>query len=928
MEYDKTMNLPKTEFPMRASLPKREPETLAWWEQQDIYKMVQEKNKGKEKWVLHDGPPYANGDIHLGTTLNKILKDIIVKYKSMSGYDAPYIPGWDTHGLPIAQHVTKTLGINRHEVGSVNFRNECAKYAMKFVDIQRESFKRLGVRADWDHPYLTLTKEYEAAQIKVFGEMADKGYIYKGLKPVYWCTSCETALAEAETEYHDHRSPSIYVKFKVKDGLGKLPEDNTYVVIWTTTPWTLPANVAISLHPDFEYDLLQFGDEKYLVAKELKNQFIQDCELEEPTVVATFKGKDLEFVVTENPLMDRDSLVINGDHVTLEAGTGCVHTAPGHGLEDYEVCRKYDNLPVISPVDNKGVFTEEGAQFAGMITDEANKAVTMELKEKNALLKLTFIKHQYPHCWRCKTPLMYRATEQWFASIEGFRKEALDAIENDVQWIPTWGKERIYNMVADRSDWCISRQRIWGVPIPIFFCKDCGEAIIDKKVINHIEELFKKHGSNIWFDKEAEELIPEGLTCPSCKSSSFRKETDIMDVWFDSGSSHEAVLMNREELQRPADLYLEGSDQHRGWFNSSLSTSIATNGKAPYKAVLTHGYVVDSKGRKMSKSVGNGVDPKDIIKRMGADILRLWAASADYKKDISASDEIFKQMTEMYRKIRNTVRFALSNLYDYDPDQNKVDYADLKEIDQYALLRMNHLIENVEKAYATYDFYMVLQHIHNYCVLDLSALYMDVIKDRAYASTKDSVDRRAVQTVLHEIVYNLTLLLTPVLAYTTEEIWNYIPKKAGEPVSVQLCDFPEVDPRYTNEALKAKFDTVLELKEEVNKALELARGEKKIGNALQAEVVLYVAGELKEFVIASKNDLSTWFISSQVRIEDLADAPEDALEAMNMKDLKCKIEQAKGEKCQRCWIFSEELGTNPEHPTLCPRCSKVIMEGE
>ncbi len=928
MEYDKTMNLPKTDFPMRANLPKREPETLAWWEQQNIYKMVQEKNQGKEKWVLHDGPPYANGDIHLGTTLNKILKDIIVKYKSMSGYDAPYIPGWDTHGLPIAQQVTKTLGINRHEVGSVNFRNECAKYAMKFVDIQRDSFKRLGVRADWDHPYLTLTKEYEAAQIKVFGEMADKGYIYKGLKPVYWCTSCETALAEAETEYHDHRSPSIYVKFKVKDGQGKLPEDNTYVVIWTTTPWTLPANVAISLHPEYEYELLQFGDEKYLMAKELKDLVIKDCELGEHTVVDTFKGKDLEFVVTENPLMQRDSLVINGDHVTLEAGTGCVHTAPGHGLEDYEVCRKYDNLPVISPLDNKGVFTEEGAQFAGMKAEDANKAVTMELEEKNALLKLSFIKHQYPHCWRCKTPLMYRATEQWFASIEGFRKEALDAIENDVQWIPTWGKDRIYNMVADRSDWCISRQRIWGVPIPIFFCKDCGEAIIDKKVINHIEELFKQHGSNIWFDKEAEELVPEGLTCPSCKSSSFRKETDIMDVWFDSGSSHEAVLMNREELQRPADLYLEGSDQHRGWFNSSLSTSIATNGKAPYKAVLTHGYVVDGKGRKMSKSIGNGVDPKDVIKRMGADILRLWAASADYKKDISASDEIFKQMTEMYRKIRNTVRFALGNLYDYDPDQNKVDYDALQEIDQYALLRMNQMIENVEKAYATYDFYMVLQHIHNYCVLDLSALYMDVIKDRAYASTKDSEGRRAVQTVLHEIVYNLTVLLTPVLAYTTEEIWNYIPKKAGEPVSIQLCDFPEVDSKYTNEALRAKFDTVLELKEEVNKALELAREEKKIGNALQAEVNLYVDGELKEFVTACKDDLCTWFIVSQVRIKDLAEAPADALDAMNMKDLKCKIEQAKGEKCERCWIYSEELGTNPEHPTLCPRCSKVIMEGE
>ena len=558
MEYDKTMNLPKTDFPMRANLPKREPDTLAWWEQQNIYKLVQEKNQGREKWVLHDGPPYANGDIHLGTTLNKILKDIIVKYKSMSGYDAPYIPGWDTHGLPIAQQVTKTLGINRHDVGTVNFRNECAKYAMKFVDIQRDSFKRLGVRADWERPYLTLTKEYEAAQIKVFGEMADQGYIYKGLKPVYWCTSCETALAEAEVEYHDHRSPSIYVKFKVKDGKGKLPEDNTYIVIWTTTPWTLPANVAISLHPDYEYELLQFGEEKYLLAKELKDAVIADCELPESEVVGTFKGSELEYVVAENPLMDRDSLVLNGDHVTLEAGTGCVHTAPGHGLEDYEVCRKYEGLPVISPLDNQGVFTEEGGQFAGMKAEDANKAVTMELDEKKALLKLAFVKHQYPHCWRCKTPLMYRATEQWFASIEGFRKQALSAIENDVQWIPSWGKDRIYNMVADRSDWCISRQRIWGVPIPIFFCKDCGEAIIDKKVITHIEELFRQHGSNIWFDKPAEELMPEGMTCPSCSGSAFRKETDIMDVWFDSGSSHEAVLARSASVAA-----IDGSD-HRG----------------------------------------------------------------------------------------------------------------------------------------------------------------------------------------------------------------------------------------------------------------------------------------------------------------------------------------------------------------------------
>jgi len=926
MEYDKTMNLPHTDFPMRANLPEKEPATLAWWEEQDIYHKVQEKNKGREKWILHDGPPYANGDIHLGTTLNKILKDIIVKYKSMSGYDSPYVPGWDTHGLPIDQQVTKTKGINRHEVGTVNFRNECAKYAMGFVDIQRNSFKRLGVRGDWEHPYLTLSKEYEASQVKVFGEMAEKGFIYKGLKPVYWCTSCETALAEAEVEYHDHRSPSIYVKFKVKDGKGLLPEDQTYIVIWTTTPWTLPANVAISLHPDYEYELLQFENEKYLMAKGMKAAVIKDCDLAEPIILASFLGKDLELVVAENPVVDRDSLVILGDHVTLEAGTGCVHTAPGHGLEDYEVARKYDTLPVISPLDSKGVFTSEGGRFAGLKAEDANKEITRILDEKHALLKLQFIKHSYPHCWRCRTPLMYRATEQWFASIDGFRKSALRAIQNDVQWIPSWGKERIYNMVADRSDWCISRQRVWGVPIPIFFCASCGEAIIDKEAIRHIENLFREFGSNVWFERTAEELIPEGLTCPSCQGSSFRKETDIMDVWFDSGSSHEAVLMNHPDLRRPADLYLEGSDQHRGWFNSSLSTSIATNGHAPYKAVLTHGYVVDGKGKKMSKSLGNGVDPKDVIKRMGADILRLWAASADYKKDISASDEIFKQMTEIYRKIRNTVRFALSNLYDFDPETQSVDYDSLTEIDQYALMRMNLLIEKVMKAYEQYDFYMVLQLIHNYCVFDLSALYMDIIKDRAYASPQSSLLRRAIQSVLYEVVYNLTVMLSPILAFTTEEIWNYIPKKADDPSSVQLCEFPALRERYNNPALGEKFDIVLELREEANKVLEMARAEKIIGNALEANLQFYVQGKRKEFILEHQDRLKTWLIVSQLSVFDYADSPPEAITSMSHQDVKLKVEKAKGEKCERCWIFSEDLGLNSAYPTLCPRCADVINE--
>jgi len=924
MEYDKTLNLPVTDFPMRANLPQREPEVLEWWEKENIYRKVQDKNAGRPKFILHDGPPYANGDIHLGTTLNKILKDIIVKYKSMNGFDAPYVPGWDTHGLPIEQQVTKTMGINRHEVDLVEFRNYCADYARKFIGIQRDSFKRLGVRGDWEHPYLTLEKSYEAAQVKVFGDMAEKGYIYKGLKPVYWCASCETALAEAEVEYKDKKSPSIYVKFPVVDGKGVLPEDNTYIVIWTTTPWTLPANVAISLHPDFEYELIGFGEEKYILAKELKQAVISDIGLPAGEVLATYKGRDLEYVMARNPLMDRDSLVIVGDHVTLEAGTGCVHTAPGHGTEDYEVCMRYEGLPVISPLDHRGVFTREGEQFEGMTTDEANKAVTVELDEKKALLKLSFIQHQFPHCWRCKSALMYRATEQWFASIRGFRKRALEAIDHEVNWIPAWGRERIHNMVAERSDWCISRQRVWGVPIPIFYCGDCGEAILDRDVIRHVEGLFAEHGSSIWFASEAEDLVPEDLACPSCGGKHFRKETDIMDVWFDSGSSHEAVLMTRPELSRPADLYLEGSDQHRGWFNSSLSTAIATTGKAPYRAVLTHGYVVDGKGRKMSKSLGNGVDPKDVIRQMGADIIRLWAASADYKKDISASDEIFKQMTETYRKIRNTVRFALGNLSDFDPGKDAVSYGELQDIDRYALLRLNRLVRRMTVAYDRYDFYLALQNIHNYCVLDLSALYMDIIKDRMYASAPGDAGRRAAQTVLYRIVRALNVMLTPLLAFTSEEIWRYIPRTSGDPDSVQLCDWPEPQEQWDDPVLEARFEKMMELRDQVNRVLEGARNAKTIGNSLEARVVLYGDGEKREFLESLQDQWATWLIVSQVELSGLSEAPEGLEWSSDQKDLKIRVETARGTKCERCWIYSEETGSDAEHPTLCPRCAAVV----
>jgi len=925
LEYDKTLNLPKTEFPMRGNLPEREPEILKFWEEMDIYAKVQEKNQGKPKFVLHDGPPYANGDIHLGTALNKVLKDFIVKYRSMDGFDAPYVPGWDTHGLPIETRAIKSLKLNRNEIDTVEFRNRCAEFAMKYVGIQRESFKRLGVRGDWANPYLTLKPEYEAIQVGVFGEMAKKGYIYKGLKPVYWCSDCETALAEAEVEYQDTRSASIYVKFPVKDAKGLFDKEHTYVVIWTTTPWTIPANVAICLHPDYEYVLIQVGQERYIMAKELYKGVLEEAELGDGQVLQTFKGSDLELVVCRHPFLDRDSLVILGDHVTLDAGTGCVHTAPGHGLEDYEVGRKY-NLPIISPLDAKGRFTSEIPEFEGMSYEEANKAVTKLLDEKNSLLKLSFIQHQYPHCWRCKKPVIYRATEQWFASIEGFRKEALKAIEEQVQWIPAWGKDRIYNMVAERSDWCISRQRTWGVPIPIFYCAKCHEPIITDETISHIQELFREHGSNIWFAKEADELVPPGLKCDKCGHTHFTKETDIMDVWFDSGSSHAAVLKTNPQLSWPADLYLEGSDQHRGWFNSSLSTAVATTGQAPYKAVLTHGYVVDEKGRKMSKSLGNGIDPLDVIKHKGADILRLWVASADYKKDIAVSESILKQITESYRKIRNTCRFILGNLYDFTPGKDNVAYEEMWEIDRWALLRLHRLIEKVTESYKNYEFHLVYHSIHKFCVVDMSAFYLDIIKDRLYTFSPDDQGRRSAQTAMYEIIHALVRMLAPILAFTSEEIWRYIPKDGNEPVSVQLTDWPAVNEKYLDEKLEAKWDKLIDIREEVSKALEVARQEKIIGNSLNAKVNLYVNESLSDFLKLMEKDLPTIFIVSTVELLPLAEAPENSLPASNLPDLKLLVTVAPGEKCERCWNISTTVGQSKEHPTLCARCLEVISK--
>lgn len=911
---------------MRGNLPQREPEILKRWQEIDLYNKVQEKNQGKPKYILHDGPPYANGHIHLGHTLNKVLKDMIVKYRTMSGYDSPYIPGWDTHGLPIEQQAIKQLGINRHQIDPVEFRKKCKDYALEFVNIQREEFQRLGVRGDWERPYLTLLPQYEATQIRVFGEMAKKGYIYKGMKPVYWCASCETALAEAEVEYADKTSPSIYVKFPVKDGKGLLPADAA-VVIWTTTPWTLPANVAISLHPEFDYVLALVKGQKVLVAKELLEAFKKAVETEEAEILATYKGEQLEGVVCHHPFVERDSLVILGDHVTLEAGTGAVHTAPGHGEEDFLVGKKY-NLPVLAPVDNKGKFTAEGGKFAGQFILDANKTIVEELKEREALLGHSHIKHQYPHCWRCKQPIFFRATEQWFASVEGFRQEALKAIRS-VKWVPEWGENRIYNMVEGRGDWCISRQRTWGVPIPIFYCNDCGKEIINEETIAHIQGLFKEHGSDIWFAKEANELVPPGLTCPHCgKGKDFRKETDIMDVWFDSGSSHLAVLDQPElwpELQWPADLYLEGSDQHRGWFNSSLSTSVAVTGKPPYKAVLTHGFLVDEKGRKMSKSLGNVVDPLKVINQMGADILRLWVSSADYRSDLSVSPNIIKQMTESYRKIRNTARFLLGNLYDFDPSKDKVAYEKLPELDRVALMELHKLIKRVLKAYENYEFHVVYHAIHNFCVVDLSAFYLDIIKDRLYTAPPASLERRAAQTVLYEALDALVRLLTPVLAFTTEEIYSHMPVVGERLASVQLLDMPEVNESYIDLDLEKKWDKIQEIRKEVLRSLEMARQSKVIGNSLEAKVELFVDGEVAALLQPMSEELTTLFIVSQVSLQPLKEAPAEATKAEELP-LAVLVAPATGGKCERCWMYHEAVGQDAEHTTLCPRCAGVVKE--
>lgn len=924
MDYKDTLNLPQTDFPMKANLAVREPELLKKWDEMGLYGLLREKAKGRPHYILHDGPPYANGHIHLGTALNKILKDIIIKSRQMSGMDAAYVPGWDCHGLPIEHQVDKELGKKKETMSLAQIRALCRRYAEKFIDIQRSEFQRLGVIGEWDNPYLTMAYYYEATIARELGRFFENGSVIRSKKPVYWCTSCRTALAEAEVEYADHKSPSVYVKFALTaKAAARFPElagKQVYVLIWTTTPWTLPANLAIALHPEFPYVAAEVEGEVWILAEGLLETVMATAGAKDYKVIRTFKAEELERLKARHPFFERDSLLILGSHVTLEAGTGAVHTAPGHGREDYEAGLQY-GLDIYSPVDDGGRFTKEVEFFAGQFVFDANKAVIAKLEENEKLLAKAEIAHSYPHCWRCKNPVIFRATPQWFISMEktGLRAKALEWIDR-VQWLPGWGRERIHGMVANRPDWCISRQRSWGVPITVFRCSECGTYINSPEVFDHIVAMFEKEGADAWFTHPVEELLPEGLACPGCGGTKVEKEMDILDVWFDSGTSFAAVLEKRPQLGLPADLYLEGSDQHRGWFHSSLLAAVGTRDRAPYKTVLTHGFVVDGQGRKMSKSIGNVIAPEEIIRQYGAEILRLWVSAEDYRDDIRISQDILKRLSEAYRRIRNTCRFLLGNLYDFDPAAHAVEREEMEELDRFALHQLQDLIEKVRQGYERFEFHRVYHALHNYCVVDLSSFYLDILKDRLYTSAAGSTARRSAQTVMHTILNTLVRLMAPVLSFTAEEIWLRM-DPGGEP-SVHLQAFPEVDPGLRDGLLAARWEKILTLRNEVLRVLEAARRDKTIGHPLDARVRLALPPGMDEFA-GSEELFRTVFIVSKVSIE-----PEAALDAptrgVDLPELKIQVETASGEKCERCWVRSDMVGQFAEQPTICDRCYSVV----
>ena len=934
-DYKDSINLPKTSLEMRANAAQKEPLTQKFWEDNRIYeKSINQRDK-KNKFILHDGPPYLSSDkIHIGTALNKILKDIILKYKAQRGYYAPYVPGYDAHGLPIENAVVKNIKGGREALTPGELRAKCREFALKNLKGQEENFKRLGVWGNWEKPYLTIAPDFEAEQIRVFGEMYKKGYIQKGLKPVYWCASCETALAEAEVEYADHTSTSIYVRFKFDDKdqekvysfINEKSEKDLYVVIWTTTPWTIPSNLAVCLNARLEYTVFEYKNDRYIVATELLNTFLKDVTWEETDIktIGTLKGAEIENLNVFHPLYNRLSRIILGDHVTLDAGTGCVHTAPGHGLEDWEVCQKY-GIETLSPLDSKGIWRKsdkfEDPDLEGVPYYKGNEIVINKLEEKTALLAKQDITHSYPHCWRCKKPVIYRATDQWFVKVDMFKEQTLEAIRN-VKWIPAAGETRITNMVENRSDWCISRQRAWGVPIPVFYCKDCGEVIVNDETINHVADLFEKESSDAWVNHTTEELMPKGYKCPKCGSVHFRKETDIMDVWFDSGCTHRAVVQKRsEELgDLPVEMYLEGSDQHRGWFQSSLLTSVATTGKAPYKTVLTHGFVLDGEGRKMSKSLGNVVLPQEVIKVYGTDVLRLWAASIDYRNDVKIGDTIIKQLVEIFKKTRNTARFLLGNLYDFDPKADYVEYEDLKEIDKFALHKLNTLIANVTEAFDDYEFYRYFQYLQNFAAVDLSSFYLDIVKDRLYTSGKKSLSRRACQTVLYEIAQALTRILVPVMPHQAEDIWMNTPEAQKDGLeSILLSDWPTVKAEWHNEALEQEFTQILKVREIVTKAIEPLRAEKKIGSSL--ETAVYIVSDNANLLKKYEKELCNIFITSQAFV--VSEKPADVMNEYTEDGYSIYVTKAIGEKCERCWKY-RPLGKFEGYETICEDCYNAV----
>ena len=929
MDYNQTVHLPQTDFPMRAGLPKREPDMLKEMYDHDLYNKMVKRNEGKPSFVLHDGPPYANGNIHIGTALNKILKDIIVKHKNMTGHYAPYVPGWDTHGLPIESAVLKDKKVKRDEMTTAQFRTKCREYAEGYIAKMTEQFQRLGVLGEWENPYITLLPEFEARQIEVFGKMAEKGLIYKGMKPVYWCPADQTALAEAEIEYADDPCTTIFVKFPVLDDKGKLGGltdlSRTYFVIWTTTPWTIPGNYAICLNAEFDYVLLQVpGGDVYVLAKDLAESVCKAAHIDYAacTVLATLKGSEFELMSAKHPLFDRESVILNGEHVTLDAGSGCVHTAPGFGAEDFAICRQYDkagltHIGVPVPVNAKGVMTDE--RYNGQFYAKGNDMVVEDLEREGFLVAKENITHSYPHCWRCKNPIIYRATEQWFCSVDAIKDAAVKSCDA-IQWKPEWGKERMISMITERSDWCISRQRVWGVPIPIFYCDDCGADIVTPETIANVARLFREHGSNIWFDKEPRDLLPEGFVCPKCGKAHFSKETDIMDVWFDSGSTWAAVAAERPYLKYPADLYLEGGDQYRGWFQSSMLTSIAVNGVAPYHQIATHGWTVDGEGKAMHKSLGNAVSPDEVIREYGADMLRLWVASADYTQDMRISKDIMKQLSQAYLKIRNTARYMLGNLCDFDPDTHAVAYDKLEELDKFALASYNNLVKACREAYDRYEFHGVYRAVYNFCVVDMSNFYLDIIKDRLYCG--DDAGRRSAQTALYTILDGMTRLIAPILAFTSDEIWHAMKHAKGvDAESVLLNDMPGYEEKLALDAAgQERWDKLVSLRDAVNKALENARNAGVFKKAQDTDITLSVSAGDAAFLEGV--DLATLCIVSKVTVTTGAVEGEQMEDCLVPCTIAVKLSEAP--KCPRCWNHNEHIGAEGHHPELCPRCAAVV----